>query len=92
MSSDASVASRGFAETGEYLRFTEFLADCIRYRYIGACVGPPGVGKTLSAKRYSSWDLLEPFFPRYAYTRKPPPRSPPAEASSTLCPSPTRPP
>ncbi len=73
MSSDASVVSGGFAETCEYLRFTEFLANCIRYRYVGVCVGPPGVGKTLSAKHYSSWDLLEPFFPRYAYTRKPPP-------------------
>ncbi len=29
--------------------------------------------KTLSAKHYSSWDVLEPLFPRYAYTRKPPP-------------------
>ncbi len=73
MSSDVSDASGGFAETGEYLRFTEFLDNCSRYCYVGVCVGPPGVGKTLSAKRYSSWDLLEPLFPHYAYTRKPPP-------------------
>jgi DNA transposition AAA+ family ATPase len=73
MSSEAGVASGGFAETGEYLRFTEFLASCVRYRYVGVCVGPPGVGKTLSAEHYSLWDVLEPLFRRYAYTRKPPP-------------------
>ncbi len=28
--------------------------------------------KTLSARRYSLWDILDPSFPRYAYTRKPP--------------------
>ncbi len=28
--------------------------------------------KTISARHYSQWDILEPFFPRYAYTRKPP--------------------
>ncbi len=73
MSNQAATEITSFVETREYLRFTEFLDNCIKYRYIGVCVGPPGVGKTLSAKRYSSWDLLEPLFPRYAYTRKPPP-------------------
>jgi DNA transposition AAA+ family ATPase len=73
MSSETAAANDGFAETGEYLRFAEFLASCVRYRYVGVGVGPPGVGKTLSAKHYSSWDVLEPLFPRYAYTRKPPP-------------------
>lgn len=63
----------GFVETREYLRFTEFLDICHRYRYIGLCVGVPGVGKTRSAKRYAQWDLLETLFPRYAYTRKPAP-------------------
>ncbi len=43
MSSEAGVASGGFTETGEYLRFTEFLASCVRYRYVGVCVGPPEV-------------------------------------------------
>ncbi len=73
MSNQAATETATFVETWEYLRFTEFLDNCRRYRYIGVCVGAPGVGKTLSAKHYSSWDLLEPLFPRYAYTRKPPP-------------------
>ncbi len=70
--SNRAAATQGFVETKEYLRFTEFLANCQRYRYIGVCVGAPGVGKTISARHYSQWDVLEPFFPRYAYTKKPP--------------------
>ncbi len=72
MSSSMTGATTTFVETGEYLRFAEFLDNCRRYRYIGVCVGAPGVGKTISARRYSLWDILEPSFPRYAYTRKPP--------------------
>ncbi len=72
MSSTTTGAITTFVETGDYLRFTEFLDNCRRYRYIGVCVGAPGVGKTISARRYSMWDVLEPYFPRYAYTKKPP--------------------
>jgi len=50
-----------FIVTKEHRRFTEF-ADAVRKQHtIGICFGPAGVGKTLSARRYAHWDVINSF-------------------------------
>jgi DNA transposition AAA+ family ATPase len=57
-SSDTATSDQAFVETVEYHRFVEFCDACREFRYIGLCYGAPGIGKTLSALRYSRAEMI----------------------------------
>lgn len=71
---EPAVDAAAFVETKEYRRFAEFCEACRQYRYIGLCHGPPGVGKTLSARHYARWDLLQPLLTAEHFYFEPPVR------------------
>ena len=73
--------------TKEHRRFAEFAGAVRRDRYIGLCYGPPGVGKTLSARQYAGWDIVGPFLQAFRPLDVPVPEQ--AMANRTIIYTPT---
>ena len=65
--------SKPVVETRGHRRFVRFCEHVLGNGCIGVCVGPAGVGKTVSARRHTRWDVLEPRYPRFSHTEKSPP-------------------
>jgi hypothetical protein len=52
-----------FVVTKQYRLFAEFCDSCRDPRDVGLGSGPPGAGKTESARYYAGWERIEPFLP-----------------------------
>jgi DNA transposition AAA+ family ATPase len=61
---DETLPLSSFFETHPYKQFVEFCETCRRFRYVGICYGPAGVGKTIAARLYAQWDAVEPLLLR----------------------------
>lgn len=57
-----------FVETSQHRHFAAFCEECRRRRCIGMCYGPPGVGKTWSARQVTCWDKIA-SYQRYGAAR-----------------------